>query len=83
MYHFTVHHIPGPMNQLVNCLSRLGGQNNNTKLQKLHIYQITSQLKARSDMLNQLHIATQEDDELILLKHMITNGCPNSIRGTT
>ena len=44
------------------------------------MYQITSQLKARSDTLNQLHTATQEDDELILLKHMITNGWPNSIK---
>ena len=39
-----------------------------------------SQLKARSDTLNQLHTATQEGDELILLKHMITNGWPNSIK---
>ena len=31
-------------------------------------------------MLNQLCIATQEDDELVLLKHMITNGWPNSIK---
>ena len=68
------------MNQLANCLSRLGSQNDNIKLPKLHIYQITSQLKAMSDTLNQLHIATQEDDELILLKHMITNGWPNSIK---
>ena len=68
------------MNQLANCLSRLGTQNDNIKLPKLHIYQITNQLKARSDTLNQLHIATQEDDELILLKHTITNGWPNSIK---
>ena len=68
------------MNQLANCLSRLGNQNYNIKLPKLHIFQITSQLKARSDGLNQLHIATQEDDELILLKHTITNGWPNSIK---
>ena len=68
------------MNQLANCLSRLGSQNDNIKLPKLHIYQITSQLKARSDTLNQLHIATQEDDEIILLKHTITNGWPNSIK---
>ena len=46
-YHFTVHHILGPTNQLANCLCRLGTQNNNNKLPKLHIYQITSQLKAR------------------------------------
>ena len=31
-------------------------------------------------MLNQLCIATQENDELILLKNMITNGWPNSIK---
>ena len=30
--------------------------------------------------MNQLHIATQEDDKLILLKHTITNRWPNSIK---
>ena len=69
------------MNQLADCLSRLGSQNNNIKLPKQHIYQITSQLKARSDSLNQqLHVATQENDEIVLLKHTITNGWPNSIK---
>ena len=68
------------MNQSADCLSRLGNQNDNIKLPKLYIYQITSQLKARSDTLNQLHTATQEDNELILLKHMITNGWPTSIK---
>ena len=75
-----VHHIQGPMKQLADCLSRLGSQNGNIKLPKLHIYQITNQLKARSDSLNQLHIATQEDNELVLLKHTITNGWPYSIK---
>ena len=79
-YHFTVCHIPGATNQLADCLSRLGNQKDNIKLPKLYIYQITSQLKAGSDTLNQLHTATQEDDELILLKHSITNGWPNSIK---
>ena len=68
------------MNHLANCLSRLGSQNDNIKLTKLHIYQITSQLKARSDTLSQLCIATQEDHKLILLKHTITNRWPNSIK---
>ena len=79
-YHFTVHHILGPINQLANCLSRLGIQNDQIKLTKLHIYQIMSQLKARSDTWNQLHVATQEDDNLISLKHMITNGWPNCMK---
>ena len=68
------------MNQLADCLSRLGNQNDGIKLPKLCIYLITSQLKAKSDTLNQLHTATQEDNKLILLKHMITNGWPNSIK---
>ena len=79
-YHFTVCHIPGPINQLADCLLRLGNQKDKIKLPKLYMYQITSQLKAMSDTLNQLFTASQEDDELILLKHMITNGWPNSIK---
>ena len=59
-YHFTVHHILGPMNQLANCLSKLGSQNDNIKLPKLHLYQIASQLKARCDSLNQFHIAPKK-----------------------
>ena len=72
-YHFTVCYIPGPTNQLTDCLSRLGTRNNNIKLPKL-------QLNARSDSLNQLWIATQEHDELALLKHTITQGWPNTIK---
>ena len=79
-YHFTVHHIPGPTNQLADCLSRLGTQNGSIKLPKLHLYQITNQVNARSDSLNQLCVATQEDDELVLLKHTITHGWPNTIK---
>ena len=70
-YHFTVCYIPGVTNQLANCLSRLGGQKDTIKLHKLHVYQITHQLSARSDSLNQLRVSTQVDDELALLKHTI------------
>ena len=73
-------HIPGPTNQLADCLSRLGTQNDSIKLPKLHLYQIANQLNARSDSLNQLNVATLEDDELILLKHTVTNGWPNTIK---
>ena len=51
--HFTVCYIPGVTNQLADC-SRLGGQKDTIKLPKLHVYQITHQLSARSDSLNQL-----------------------------
>ena len=63
-YHFTVQYIPGLKNQLADFLSRLFGQKDNIKLPKLHAYQIIDQLCARSGSLNQIRIATQEDDEL-------------------
>ena len=44
------------------------------------MHQIIYQLSARSDSLNQMRIATQEDDELALLKHTITHGWPSTIR---
>ena len=50
------------------------------KLSKLHAYQITNQLCARSDSMNQIRISTQEHDELALLKHIITQGRPSTIK---
>ena len=82
-YHFTVSYIPGVTNQLANCLSRLGGQRDTIKLCKLHMYQITQQLSARSDSLHQLRVSTQADDELALLKHTIMQGWPSSIKQVT
>ena len=79
-YHFTVRYIPGVTNQLADCLSWLGGQKDSIKLPKLHIHQISSQLHARNESLQYLRIATQEDDELALLKHTITTGWPSTIR---
>ena len=79
-YHFTVRYIPGVTNQLEDGLSRLGGQKDTIKLPKLHIHQITSQLNARSDSLNYIRVAAQEDDKLTLLKHTIMHGWPSTIR---
>ena len=79
-YHFTVQYIPELTNQLANCLSHLGGQKDTIKLPKLYAYQITNQLCARSDSLQQIRIATHEDDELVLLKHTITQGWPSTIK---
>ena len=68
------------INQLADCLSHLGDQKDTIKLPKLYAYQITSQLCARSDSLQQIRIATQEDDKLALLKHTITQGWPGNIK---
>ena len=42
--------------------------------------QITKQLPARSDSLQQLGVATQADDELAILKHTIMQGWPKNIK---
>ena len=51
IYHCTVQYIPGLTYLLADCLSQLGGQKDIIKLPKLHAYQITNQLCARSDSL--------------------------------
>ena len=50
------------------------------KLPELHIHQIASQLYASCDSLQDLRIATHEDDKLALLKHTFMCGCPSTIR---
>ena len=79
-YNFTVHYIPGVTNQLADCLSQLGDQKDTIKLLKIQINQITQQLPARSDGLQQLWLSTQADDELAILKHTIMQGWPKSIK---
>ena len=79
-YHFTVHYIPGLTNQLADCLSQLGAQRDNIKPPKMHLYKITNQLSTRTDSLKQLRVATQEDEELALLKHTITKGWLRNIK---
>ena len=79
-YNFTVRYIPGPKNLLVDCLSRLGDQKDTIKLPTLHVYQISQQLPARSDKLQELWETTQADNELALLKHTIMSGWPSIIK---
>ena len=50
------------------------------KLPKLYAYQITNELCDRSNSLQQIRIFTQDDDELVLLKHTISQGWPNNIK---
>ena len=79
-YHFTIRYIHGVTNQLADCLSQLGGQKNSIKLPKLHIHQITNPLHARSDSVQDIRLAAQEDDEFALLKDTIMTGWPSTIR---
>ena len=79
-YNFIVRYFPGPKNLLADCLLRLGNQEDTIKLPKCHVYQISHQLPARSDSLQEIRQATQANDELVLLKHTIMTGWPNNIK---
>ena len=79
-YNLTVRYLPGLKNQLTDCLSCVGGLQDSIKLPKLSVYQITSQLNARSDSLQQIREATQADDTLAILKYTIQQGLPSSIK---
>ena len=78
-FNFTVHYIPGVTNQLEDCLSQMGDQKDIIKLPKLQVNQITQQLPAQSNNLQQFRMLTQTDDELAILKHTIMQGWPKSI----
>ena len=68
-YHFKVRYIRGQTNHVTDCLSRLGFQKDSISLPKLQLNQLTSQLKARSNSLSNIRVATQADDNLAILKH--------------
>ena len=79
-YNFKIRYIPGLTNQIANCLSRLGVQKDSISLPKLQVNQITSQLKARNDSLHRIRLATQANDNLTILKHIIQQGWPKTIK---
>ena len=79
-YDFTVKYIEGKTNQLADCLSRLGCLKDKIQLPKLQVNAITTQVRANSDKLQEIHQETAQDDELALLKHTITTGWPKQIQ---
>ena len=66
-YNFTVCSLPGLKNQLPDCFSRVGGLQDSIKLPKLSIYQITSQLNARSESLQQFAMLHKQMTLLLYL----------------
>ena len=80
LYNFKIRYIPGLTNQIADCLSRLGVQKDSISLPKLQVNQITSQLKAWDDSLHRIRQATQADDSLTILKHIIQHGWPRTVK---
>ena len=80
LYNFKIRYIPGSTNQIADCLSRLGVQKDSISLPKLQVNQITSQLKARDDSLHRIRQATQADDNLTILKHIIQHRWPRTVK---
>ena len=79
-YTFKIRYISGATNHVADCLSRLGVQKDSISLPKLHVNQITSQLKARNDSLYSKRLATQANDNLAILKYIIQQGWPKTIK---
>ena len=79
-YNFKIRYIPGSTNQIADCLSRLGVQKDSISLPKLQVNQITSQLKARDDSLHRIRLATQADNNLTILKHIIQHRWPRTVK---
>ena len=75
-YDFNVKYIPGPTNQVADCLSQLGCNLDNIVLPKLRINAITQQLSNPDHVIHDIRLETAKDDELSLLKHIVTTGWP-------
>ena len=79
-YNFSVEYIPGQTNQVADCLSQLGCIKDNIVLPKLRVNAITQQLSNPDDIIQDIRLETVKDDELSLLKHIVTTGWPEWIR---
>ena len=79
-YDFNVEYIPGQTNQITDCFSQLGCIKDNIVLPKLRVNAITQQLSNPDDVIQDIRLETAKDDELSLLKHVVTTGWPEQIR---
>ena len=75
-YDFSVEYIPGPTNQVSDCLGQLGCIKDNIVLPKLRVNAITQQLSNLDAVIQDIRLETAKDDELSLLKYIVTTGWP-------
>ena len=78
-YDFKVEYIQGKCNVLADCLSRAAVADT-IKLPIVNVHYVTSSLNCSADKLQTLHESTKEDDTLVLLKEIVTQGWPEKIK---
>ena len=78
-YHFKVEYIQGKCNVLADCLSRAAVADT-IKLPIVNVHYVTSSLNCGADKLQTLHESTKQDDTLVLLKEIVTQGSPEKIK---
>ena len=72
-------YIQGKHNVLTDCLSRAAVADT-IKLPIVNVHYVTSSLNCSADKLQTLHESTKQDDTLVLLKEIVTQGWPEKIK---
>ena len=79
-YDFDVKYIKGSTNVIADCLSRAATNTDNIQLPILQVNLTTQNLRCTPDKLQQIRDMTNQDETLVLLKAVITQGWPTSIQ---
>ena len=75
----AVEYIKGETNFIADCLSRAPVAKDTIKLPILQVNQITAHTRCTQDRIDRLQQSTAKDDTLVLLKHTVQHGWPQTI----
>ena len=78
-YDMAVEYIKGEINFIADCLSRTPVAKDTIKLPILQVNQITAHTRCTQDRIDRLRQSTAKDDTLVLLKHTVQHGWPQTI----
>ena len=78
-YDFNVEYIQGKHNVLADCLSRAAVADT-IELPIVNVHYVTSSLNCSADKLQALCESTKQDETLVLLKEIVTQGWPEKIK---
>ena len=78
-YDFNTEYIQGKRNVLADCLSRAAVADT-IELPIVNVHYVTSSLNCSADKLQVLRESTKQDETLVLLKEIVTQGWPEKIK---